>query len=205
MGVGDAAKILGGGAFAPEIERACYDWGVDTPEEQARFLAQVTTETAQYTRLSESFNYSVQGLRATFSKARISDDECAQWGRRQGKPADQTSIANRVYGGLWGRNRLGNTEPGDGWKYRGRGLPQLTGRDNYAACGHALNLDLIAHPELMLQPRIAAQAAGWFWKNRGCEGAKDIIEVSRRWNGGLNAIDERVHTYAHAKKLLGIA
>lgn len=205
MGVGDAAASLGAGVYAPEIARACATWGIDTPEDQARFLAQIAVETRHFTRFIESFNYSVDGLRATFSKARISDEECNKWGRRRGHSAEEEAIANRLYGGLWGRNRLGNTEPGDGWKFKGRGMAQLTGRDNYDRCGHALNLDLIGHPELLVQMRPSAQSAGWFWKTKGCAGLSSCRDVCLAWNGGSNALADRLAVYQRARELLGEA
>jgi putative chitinase len=203
--VGDAAAKLGATVLAPELERACKDWGIDTPEMQARFLAQCFVETRQFRRLVESFNYSVEGLRATFSAARIGDKDCAILGRHPGHAAEEQLIANKVYGGLWGRNRLGNTEPGDGWLFKGRGCAMITGRDNYARCGEALNLDLIHHPEMLVQLRYAAQSAGWFWRTKKCADCADNKAVSIAWNGGTNALAERMAAYQRAKMLLGEA
>jgi putative chitinase len=203
--VGDAAAKLGAGLLAPELERACVTWGIDAPEMQARFLAQCFVETRQFKRLVESFNYSVDGLRSTFSTARISTAECDKWGRRPGHPAEEQAIANKVYGGLWGRNRLGNTESGDGWMFKGRGCAMVTGRENYERCGDALNLDLTHHPEMLVQLRYAAQSAGWFWKYKKCADCKDNRAVSVAWNGGENALAERMAAYARAKLLLGEA
>lgn len=208
MEVGKAAAALGAGALAPEIERACERWEIDTPLLQAHFLAQIAHESAGFHRLVENFNYSVEGLLKTFRRNRISAEECMKWGRRPGRKADQEAIANRVYGGLWGRNRLGNTEPGDGWKFRGRGLAQLTGRDNYTRCGAALGIDLINHPDLLLQPRYAAQSAGWVWHSHRCRpyaARDDVIAVSVAWNGGKNGIDDRIHWLKRAKQTLGVA
>jgi putative chitinase len=97
------------------------------------------------------------------------------------------------------RADLGNTEPGDGFKYRGRGLIQITGRSNHQLCGFALGLDLIEHPELLEQPANAARSAGWFWYNHGLNelaDAGDIEHITRKINGGLNGYADRQALYA---------
>ncbi|MCP2234048.1 MULTISPECIES: glycoside hydrolase family 19 protein [Erwinia] len=98
-----------------------------------------------------------------------------------------------VYG-----NRYGNNANGDGWKYRGRGLKQLTFRWNYIACGEDLGLDLEEKPELLLDPINAACSAGWFWKNNNCNyfaDRNDISGLTRRINGGFNGLKLRTqHT-----------
>lgn len=90
----------------------------------------------------ESLNYSVDGLMKTFGRHRISAAQCKALGRSGSRPADQVAIANAIYGGSWGKENLGNTEDGDGWKYRGRGLVQITGRANYGKYGLTTNPDL---------------------------------------------------------------
>lgn len=101
-----------------------------------------------------------------------------------------------------GRKDLGNTELGDGVRFRGRGLIQLTGRDNYRRCGAALGLDLIAHPELLEEPKWAAMSAGWFWQSNGltklAEGPDALERCTRRINGGLNGLDSRRRYYERA-------
>jgi len=96
--------------------------------------------------------------------------------------------------GYEGRADLGNTVPGDGFKYRGRGLIQTTGRHNYLKTGMALGLDLIEHPELLEQPENAANSAAWFWEEHGLNelaDAGDFIRITRRINGGVNGLAER--------------
>lgn len=206
MGVGDAAAKLGAGVYAPEIERACNDWGITTPCQQAHFLAQVAIESTYFTRMVESLNYSAERVRAMFSQARISDADCKKLGRTKDHPADQVALANRLYGGLWGRNRLGNTEPGDGWLFRGRGMAQITGRDNYDRCGQALRIDLVGHPEMLVQAKWSAQSAGWYWHTHHCADAgDDCAKVTRLWNGGANGLADREIALAKAKHLLGVA
>lgn len=98
----------------------------------------------------ENLNYSVQGLLNTFSRRRISRADAERVGRAGGRPADQRAIGNIIYGGAWGRDNLGNTEPNDGFTYRGRGFEHVTGRRNYDRTGQALGLDLLSNPDLLL-------------------------------------------------------
>lgn len=106
-----------------------------------------------------------------------------------------------------GRRDLGNTEPGDGKRFPGRGLPQITGRSNYLACGIALGLDLVAHPELLEEPSPAALSGGWFWQSRNLNrhaDADNFWSVCRAWNGGTNGLDERIRSYIKARSALGV-
>jgi putative chitinase len=107
-----------------------------------------------------------------------------------------------------GRADLGNTEPGDGRRFPGRGLGQITGRRNYTVCGIALGLDLVAHPELLEEPEYAAQSAGWYWSTHGLNGladAKKFGTACKVWNGGYMGIDERIEHYLFARNALGVA
>ena len=108
--------------------------------------------------------------------------------------------------GYEGREDLGNTEPGDGFRFRGRGLIQVTGRANYATCGAALCLPLTDSPELLESPSNAAQSAAWFWNSRNLNDLADIGDfntITRRINGGLNGLQDRLALYALAKSALG--
>ncbi len=101
-----------------------------------------------------------------------------------------------------GRADLGNTQPGDGSKFRGRGLIQTTGRSNYEATGDALGLPLLDHPELLETPTNAARSAAWFWKSHGLNDLADegdFMRITRRINGGLNGYDKRVALYEQAQ------
>ncbi|MGQ0452203.1 glycoside hydrolase family 19 protein [Bacillus sp. SS-TM] len=113
-------------------------------------------------------NYAAENLVPTFGKHRITAQQAAALGRTATQPANQKAIANLVYGGEWGKKNLGNQVAGDGWKYRGRGLKQITGLSNYRSCGQALKLDLVTHPELLEQDDYAARSAAWFYVSRGC-------------------------------------
>ncbi|MGR3963801.1 glycoside hydrolase family 19 protein [Pseudomonas sp. 910_23] len=108
--------------------------------------------------------------------------------------------------GYEGRADLGNTLKGDGSKYRGRGLIQITGRANYAACGEALSLDLINKPELLELPQHAAMSAAWFWSTKGLNTLADhgqFAKITRRINGGLTGQDDRQALYEKALKIMG--
>lgn len=106
-----------------------------------------------------------------------------------------------------GRADLGNTQPGDGRRFKGRGLIQVTGRGNYAACGAALGLDLIASPEVLEQAGPAARSAGWFWMSKNLNGIADAGKfgtLCKLVNGGFNGLDERITAYLNCRKALGI-
>lgn len=106
------------------------------------------------------------------------------------------------------RKDLGNTCKGDGMRYKGRGLIQVTGRANYERCGTALGLDLLSTPELLEQPEPAVQSAAWFWTTHECNALADKGEfnaITRVINGGYNGMNERLKIYNQAKKVLGIA
>lgn len=107
--------------------------------------------------------------------------------------------------GYEGRSDLGNTVKGDGSKFRGRGLIQITGRANYAACGEALGLDLISQPELLELPQHAAMSAAWFWSTRGLNtlaDQKEFAKITKRINGGLTGQADRQALYDRAMKVL---
>ncbi|WP_145569265.1 glycoside hydrolase family 19 protein [Yersinia mollaretii] len=180
---------------------AMKEFDITTPVQQAMFIAQVGHESASFTLLVESFNYSVNGLMATFGK-RLSSDQASALGRQSGEklvPLNrQRAIANLVYSG-----RMGNKAVDDGWKYRGRGLIQVTGLENYRACGTALKLDLISNPDQLLTDLNAARSAGWFWQSRNCgQYADDIQRVTQLINGGNNGINDRKARFELAKREL---
>lgn len=106
---------------------------------------------------------------------------------------------------LEGRSDLGNTEKGDGPRFRGRGWSQLTGRSNYRDAGAAIGLDLTAHPEAAEDPEVSGAIAAWFWRSKACaaESDKGIEYLRRRWNNGLNGIDEVKRYYFRALEVLG--
>lgn len=142
------AAVISAGLAArwfPHIDAAMKEFGITAPADQAMFIAQVGHESMGFSAVVENFNYTPSALVATFGK-RITQQQADALGRTSGHAARQDAIANLVYS-----NRLGNKAPGDGWKYRGRGLIQITGLHNYRICGAALKLDLVTSPE-QLEP-----------------------------------------------------
>lgn len=104
-----------------------------------------------------------------------------------------------------GRADLGNMQEGDGYRFKGRGLIQTTGRSNYAATGEALGVDLIAEPLRLAEPELAARSAAWFWKAHGLNELADVgdfLHITRRINGGTNGMDDRLALYAAAQEVL---
>ena len=182
-------------------------YGINTPLRQSHFLAQIGHESNGFKSLRENLNYSVEGLLKTFSRSRISIEEANAYGRTSTHPANQEMIANTVYGKEWGRKNLGNTQEGDGWKYRGAGLIQLTGRSNFEQANKALNFDLVNRPERVAEDNvIAALAACWYWQSRGLNelADKDDLEaITRKINGGLTGLEDRKRRLKRAKAALG--
>lgn len=156
------------GIFVPALNRAMAHWKIDSPVRQAAFLAQVGHESGHLRRLVENLNYRAEALVRTWP-SRFTAQAAGAYARQPEK------IANRVYGGRMGN---GPEESGDGWRYRGRGLIQLTGRDNYRAAGHALGLPLLESPELLEQPEHAAQSAAWWWAAHGLNELADAGRFS---------------------------
>jgi putative chitinase len=194
--------------WADAVANACAEFSISTPQRIAGFLSQCAHESGGFERLQDNLNYSADGMAGI-------------WPRRfavlgpDGKPVKKNGknqpnkfalalhrkpemIANVVYS-----NRMGNgpTESGEGWKYRGRGLKQLTGKDNHRACSAGLGVDLVSNPDLLLEPVYAARSAAWFWSTNKCNAfadAEDIEGLTRKINGGLIGIDDRKKRYASA-------
>lgn len=164
-------------------------FGIVTPARVAGFISQCQHESADFTVLTENLNYGAKGLMSIFKKY-YPDEALAKAHER--KPQ---LIANRVYSGRMGN---GPESSGDGWKYRGRGLVQLTGRSNYTQCSRDLFGDdcLVDDPDLLLNPEWAILSACWFWHknklNDICDRG-DVVLLSKRINGGTIGLADRIH------------
>ena len=174
------------------------EYDIDTPKRVAAFMAQCGHESGGFTLRQENLNYSAKGLRGTFGKY-FPNDEVAKLYER--KPQ---MIANRVYA-----NRMGNGDEasGDGYKYCGRGLIQLTGKDNYFWFSASLGITPEEASEYMATFEGAAQSACWFWENNKLNqwaDAGDILTLTKRINGGTIGLEDRVKHYEHALHVLGV-
>jgi putative chitinase len=172
------------GKWFEPLQETFEKYQINTPKRQACFIGQCMHESGGFKSLKENLNYSAKALMATWP-SRFPDMDMAEKYERQPE-----KIANKVYSG-----RMGNTEDGDGAKFIGRGLIQLTGKDNYMAFGEAIGEDLVSNPQLVEQPRYAALSAGWFWNKRGLNALADVMDVetmSRRINGGTIGMADRI-------------
>ena len=171
------------GKWFEPLQETFEKYQINTPKRQACFIGQCMHESGGFKFLRENLNYSAKALMNTWPSRFPDADIAEQYARQPEK------IANKVYSG-----RMGNTEDGDGAKFIGRGLIQLTGKDNYTAFGEAISEDLVANPQLVEEPRYAALSAGWFWNKRGLNAladAMDIETLTKRINGGSIGIDDR--------------
>lgn len=172
---------------------------IDTPERKAVFLAQIGHESNHLKCTEENLNYSAGGLQQVFGKYFPTDEAATRYARRP------EQIAGIVYA-----NRMGNGDEatGDGWRYRGRGLLQITGRQNYIRMGKLMGIDLITHPEKLTLPEYAVQSACCWWQdkdlNRLSDGAGDeaFKQITRTVNGGINGLADRLELWTRAKKVL---
>ena len=185
------------GAWSFEL-RVANEYGVNSPVRLAAFIAQVGHESGHLQYLTERLSYSVRGLRATWPRY-FPDDTVAQ---RFARAPER--LANYVYA-----NRLGNGpfESGDGWRYRGRGLIQITGKANYKALEDATGKPYVQQPQMLERPPDAARSAAWYWQSHGLNelaDAGDFAAITKRINGGLNGQAERLALWAKAKEVLGV-
>jgi len=175
------------------IKSAMDEFGISDVQDKAMFLAQTGHESNGFNNIVESFNYSPEGLLNTFGN-RITKAQAKALGRTEEHKAQQEQIANVVYNG-----RMNNKPPHDGWRYRGRGLIQITGFNNYNLCGDHLNLDLINKPELLEEHSNAARSSAWFFSWNGCIGLSgDVKKATLIINGGSNGLDDRIMRYEKA-------
>jgi putative chitinase len=171
------------------------DYEINTPKRQAAFIAQVAHESGQLRHVVENLNYSAQGLLRVFKKY-FTPELANQYARKPER------IANRVYA-----NRMGNgpESSGDGWKHRGRGLIQLTGKSNYETFAADMEMNIDEAIEYLETAEGAVESAAWFWDQRNLNTLADrgdIVTISKRINGGTNGLQERIDLYNHALSIL---
>jgi putative chitinase len=195
------AQMIKGNPYVAEwyeaLEQLLPDYDINTPQRIAAFVAQCAHESANFRILKENLNYRAESLVKVFPKYFPNIDLARQYAQQPEK------IANRVYGG-----RMGNgPEPtGDGFRYCGRGLIQLTGRDNYSWFAASLEMAVEDVPAYLATFEGAAQSACWFWETNNLNkwaDTGDIKELTRRINGGYIGLEDRVKHYNHALHIMG--
>jgi putative chitinase len=177
------------------LEEVFVKYEINTPQRQACFMGQCAHESGNFKTLQENLNYSAEGLMKTWPSRFPTKEMADQYARQPAK------IAGKVYNG-----RLGNTSEEEAAQYLGRGLIQLTGKENYGNCGLGIGVDLLADPALLLDPRYAALSAGWFWNKKGLNAladSQDYETMTKRINGGLIGLDDRKTKIAKALSVLG--
>jgi putative chitinase len=214
----DSPLLLAAGVKEPAkwlqaVIDTCVEFEINTPQRIAGFLAQTSHESGGYTMLTENLNYRAATLAACWpnrfavmgaDKKPIKENgklvPTAVANSIAGKPE---LIANLVYSGRMGN---GPAESGEGWKFRGRGLKQLTGKFNYTKCSEALGVDLVGNPDLLLEPTYAARSAGWFWKTNNLSSFadnNDILGMTKKINGGTIGLADRQAKYDKCLKAMG--
>jgi putative chitinase len=194
-----SAEKLHALGIAPEwsepLTTTFVKFGMNTPKEQAAFIGQASHESGHFRLLEENLNYRAETLMKLWPKRFPTMDDANKYAR------NPQLIANHIYS-----NRMGNRDEqsGDGFRFRGRGLFQLTGHDNYWHCGKALGQDFVMNPDLIATPMFAALSAGWFWETHGCGKLVDNAEtLCKRINGGLIGLQDRIAQSAKALQVLG--
>jgi putative chitinase len=174
------------------------EYDIDTPHRVAAFMAQCGHESGGFTVMQENLNYSAKGLVGTFKKYFPTEAHAKPYER---KPE---MIANRVYA-----NRMGNGDEasGEGWYFRGRGIVQITGKNNYTKCSQSLfeSNVLVENPDLLLETEYAIHSACWFWSAARLNELADIGDIktmTKRINGGFIGLEDRINHYNHAIEIL---
>ena len=172
-------------------------YNINTTQRQASFIGQCQHESNNFRTLEENLHYSADGLMRTWPSRFPSADVAEQYANNPEK------IANKVYAGRLGN---GDEESGEGALYFGRGLIQLTGKENYDRCGKAIGFDFVNKPQLLVEPYYACMSAGWFWNKKGLNDLadkRDYPEMTKRINGGLLGLADRIAKIDKAKEILG--
>lgn len=189
--------------YLEHINNAMAHFGITERLAVCAFLAQIGVESGQLHYSVENLNYSASALRTVFGKYFTTEAMAKEYARKPEK------IANRVYA-----NRMGNgsEESGDGWRYRGRGLIQVTGKDNYRLVSESLDIDFILQPDLLAMPKFAALSAAEYWHRNGLNelakhlggnaDADTFKAITKRINGGYNGLKERMEIYNLCKRYI---
>ena len=193
-------QIIGNNPYAEHwfnaLDKLLPDYEINTPQRIAAFMAQCGHESANFTALKENLNYKAESLMRVWPKY-FPDMATAQHYAH-----NQEAIANRAYSGRMGN---GDESSGDGWKFCGRGLIQLTGRSNYQAFADSLEMDIDAVPEYLGTFEGAVQSACWFWENNNLNqwaDKGDMVTLTKRINGGTLGLEDRIKHYNHALHIL---
>lgn len=198
-------QLIPKNAYIPEWYQALAQllpaYEINTAQRIAAFVAQCAHESGGFTTLRENLNYRAVTLRKVFSKYFPTDDLAEEYAAM---PNKQAAIANLVYA-----NRMGNGPPesGDGYRYCGRGLIQLTGRDNYAWFAASLEISVEQAAEYLETFEGAVQSACWFWETNNLNqyaDAGDILTLTKKINGGTIGLEDRIAHYEHALHILDI-
>lgn len=182
------------------LEQALPDYDINTPQRVAAFVAQCAHESGGFRALKENLNYKAVTLRKIFPKY-FPDDATAN--HYASLPNKQEAIANRVYGGRMGN---GPEASGDGFRYCGRGLIQLTGKQNYQNFADSIETPVEDVPEFLATFEGAVQSACWFWESNNLNqwaDKGDILTLTKRINGGTIGLEDRIKHYEHALHVLG--
>jgi len=168
------------------------EYEIDSPQRVSAFIAQCTHESGGFKRLKENLNYKWESLRKVFPKYFPTDELAQEYAHKS------EQIANRVYGGRMGN---GDESSGDGFRYCGRGLIQLTGRNNYTKFAESIGMAVEEVPALLETFEGAVKSACWFWKTNNLNqfaDAGDILTMTKRINGGTIGLEDRIKHYNHA-------
>lgn len=182
--------------YIEPLRQTLVSYNINTPLRICHFLAQIGHERSQLRHIEENLNYSAERLREVFGKYIKTDQQANEYANQAEK------IASLVYG-----NRMGNGAESsrDGWRYRGRGFIQLTGKYNYQRLSAALDKDLVTNPDqLTADPLLCMQSAGWYWHDHQLNqlaDANDIEGITKRINGGLHGLKDRKALYQRAKQI----
>ena len=179
------------------LEQLLPDYDINTPQRIAAFVAQCAHESGNFNILKENLNYRAATLRKIFPKYFPTDELANQFAGKQ------EAIANKVYANRMGN---GNEESGDGFRYCGRGLIQLTGKNNYQAFADSLEMDVEDVPAYLATFEGAAQSACWFWESNNLNrfaDTGDIKGLTKAINGGYIGLEDRIKHYEHALHVLG--